>query len=177
MLDTEQMLKEIVGPENVSSNPAILEAYRFVAMGQDLPLSSRPDIVVMPSNEEQVSRIMSLANRIRLPVATRGQGTGFQGENVALEGGILMDLSLMNRLIEIDEDNMVVIAETGCTMNLLATSSISAAWPSPSGPGSLPTCTSAPTSSTTAPATLAPPTAVSATIYGVWKSSYRMVKS
>ncbi len=119
MLDTEQMLKEIVGPEKVSSNPAILEAYRFVAMGQDMPVSTRPDIVVMPSNEEQVSRILSLANRIGLPVVTRGQGTGFQGENVPLQGGIMMDLSLMNRLLEIDEDNMVVIAETACTMNLL----------------------------------------------------------
>lgn len=119
MLDMEQMLKEIVGPENVSSNPAILEAYRFVAMGQDMPVCTKPGIVVMPANKEQVSRILSLANRSRLPVVTRGQGSGFQGENVALEGGIIMDMSLMNRLIEIDEDNMVVIAETGCTMNLL----------------------------------------------------------
>ncbi|MBI5969239.1 MAG: FAD-binding oxidoreductase [Deltaproteobacteria bacterium] len=119
MLDIEQMLKEIVGPENVSSNPAILEAYRFVAMGQDMPVCTRPGIVVMPANEEQVSRILTLANRSRLPVVTRGQGTGFQGENVPLEGGIMMDMSLMNRLIEIDEENMVVIAETACTMNLL----------------------------------------------------------
>jgi len=91
MLDTEQMLKQIVGAENVSSNGAILEAYRFVAMGQGMPVSARPDIVVMPSNEHRVSRILSLANCLRLPVVTRGQGTGFQGENVPLEGGIMME--------------------------------------------------------------------------------------
>ena len=120
MVEVEDVLKEIVGAENISSSPSVLEAYRFVALGQDFPVCSRPGVVVLPSHEEQVSRILRLANRSRIPVVTRGQGTGFQGENVPLEGGIMMDMSLMNRLIEIDEDNMVVIAETGCTMNTLA---------------------------------------------------------
>ncbi|MFH1489507.1 MAG: FAD-binding oxidoreductase [Pseudomonadota bacterium] len=120
MVEIEDVLKEIVGAENVSSSPSVLEAYRFVAMSQDFPVCSRPAMVVLPSSEAQVSRILSLANRSRIAVVTRGQATGFQGENVPLEGGIMMDMSLMNRLIEIDEDNMVVIAETGCTMNTLA---------------------------------------------------------
>ena len=120
MVTVQDELREIVGVENVSTSPSVLEAYRFVAVGQDFPVCSRPGAVVLPSNEEQVSRILILANERRIPVVTRGQGTGFQGESVAIEDSILMDMSLINRLIDIDEDNMVVIAETGCTMNTLA---------------------------------------------------------
>ena len=126
MVEVEDVLKEIVGQENVSNSPSVLEAYRFVALSQDFPVCSRPEVVVLPSNEEQVSRILSLANRSRIPVVTRGQATGFQGENVPLEGGIMMDMSLMDRLIEIDEDNMVVIAETGCTTRTSANTSTTA---------------------------------------------------
>jgi FAD/FMN-containing dehydrogenase len=120
MVEVHDALKEIVGAENVSSSPSVLEAYRFVATGQDFPICSSPGVVVLPSNIEQVSQIIRLANRLHTPMVTRGQGSGFQGENVAKEGSILMDMSLMNQIIEVDEDNMVVIVETGCTMNTLA---------------------------------------------------------
>lgn len=120
MVEVQDALREIVGAENVSGSASVLEAYRFVALGQDFPVCSRPGVVVLPSDEEQVSRILRLANRSRIPVVTRGQATGFQGENVAVEGSVMMDMSLMNQLIEVDEDNMVVIAEAGCTINTLA---------------------------------------------------------
>ena len=109
-------LREIVGPENVSNSATICEAYAFVASGQDMLVGQRPDIVVLPLSVKQISAIIKLANKNRIPVVIRGQGTGLLGENVALKGGILLDMSLMNKIIDVNEENMVTTVEAGCSV-------------------------------------------------------------
>lgn len=106
-------LAEIVGPENVSTSITDREAYAFVPLGQDMPIG-RPDIVALPKTAEQVSEILTLANKHGIPVVVRGRGTGFLGENVVLRGGILLDMSNMDGVVDIDEENLVVIVEGGC---------------------------------------------------------------
>jgi glycolate oxidase len=76
-----------------------------------------PDYVVYPQKTEQVAAVMRLANRTRTPVLIRGSGSSSMSGNVSLEGGILIDLRHMDNILEINEDNMVAIAEGGCPFN------------------------------------------------------------
>lgn len=111
----------IAGKEYVSTSPVEGEAYTFVSSGQDQPVTATlPEIMVIPTKVEQVSAILKLANQHNIPVLTRGQATGFQGENVVLRGGILLDMHLMNKILEIDEGHMTAVVEAGCNMNRLA---------------------------------------------------------
>lgn len=109
------MLEQVVGKENVSTSIAELEAYSFVSTSADLP-RRRPDVVVLPETAEQVANILKYANRSAIPVLVRGAGTGFVGENIPLKGGILLDITRMGKILEIDEKNMVAIVEGGCTV-------------------------------------------------------------
>ena len=79
-------------------------------------MRGNPQVVVLPQNTEQVVEIVKLANETRTPVVPRGGGTGTWANNVALYGGIMLDMALMDKILEIDEDNMVLVAEGGCSV-------------------------------------------------------------
>jgi glycolate oxidase len=72
-----------------------------------------PDILVRPSTPEEISKILIFANRERIPVIPRGMGSGFTGGAVPVKGGILLSLERMNRILKIDEENMIAVVETG----------------------------------------------------------------
>lgn len=72
-----------------------------------------PELLVEALNTSEVSRIMKYAYENNIPVTPRGSGTGLCGGAVAINGGLLLSLSKMNKIIEIDEDNMVVTVEPG----------------------------------------------------------------
>ncbi len=74
---------------------------------------SRPEVLIKAMSTAEVSAIMKYANENRIPVTPRGQGTGLVGGSVALYGGIMIDLSGMNRFLELDEDNMTLTLEPG----------------------------------------------------------------
>ncbi|MFW9800318.1 MAG: FAD-binding oxidoreductase [Candidatus Thorarchaeota archaeon] len=111
-------LENIVGPENVSDKDFDLESYTR-------DLSSAPEkrasFVVRPSTKEQVSTIVKVANRYRLPVYIRGGGTSHWGEWLPLQGGILMDMTELNQIVEIDERNLTATVQGGCTWFKLRT--------------------------------------------------------
>lgn len=111
-----QELKGLVGPEQVSDRPADCEAYSYVCNGIDFDIKP-PDVVVMPRTKEDVVRIVRLANEKNVPLMPRGKGTAFLGCNVAQRGGIMVDMSLMNKIISIDKDAMVAVVEAGCIVN------------------------------------------------------------
>jgi glycolate oxidase len=73
----------------------------------------RPDVHVKVKSAGEVSAIMKYANAKRLPVTVRGSGTGLVGGAVPLAGGILIDTSLMNEILELDEENMTLTLEPG----------------------------------------------------------------
>ncbi len=69
--------------------------------------------LVRPLSTEEVSRVLRYAHEHRLPVTTRGAGTNLVGSAVPRGNGILLDLSLMNRILEIDEDTFTATVEPG----------------------------------------------------------------
>ena len=100
-------LRDIVGPEHVRSDDASLETYGVDALGKGHP----PDVVVFPANTEQIAAIARLCNSERVPLVVRGAGTGFTGGAVPTCGGVLVSMERLNRILEIDELNLLAVVE------------------------------------------------------------------
>jgi glycolate oxidase len=106
-------LVDIVGERYViHDDPDKLEAYSHDEI-PDPQYAHMPEVVVRPDSAEQIVKIMKLANRERVPVTPRGAGSGLSGGAVPLHGGIVMLIDRMNRILEIDEQNMMVTVEPG----------------------------------------------------------------
>src|SRR5262244_1840990 len=71
------------------------------------------DFVVFPTSVEQVSAVVKLANRESLPFVARGAGTGLSGGCLPAEGGLVISLMRMNRILEVDYDNQIAVVEPG----------------------------------------------------------------
>lgn len=82
--------------------------------------SSYPDVVVRVKSAKEVSLIMKYAFKHTIPVTPRGSGTGLVGASVAMEHGIMIDTSLMNHVLELDEDNLTITVEPGVLLMELA---------------------------------------------------------
>jgi len=76
-------------------------------------IKQMPDIVVQAINSEEISKVMKYAYEKGIPVTPRGSGTGLVGAAVPLEGGIVIDLSRMNKMLELDEENLTLTLEPG----------------------------------------------------------------
>ncbi len=76
-----------------------------------------PDIVLKPNTAHQISEILKLANKERIPVTPRGAGSGLSGGCIPIYGGVVLSLERMNRMIEIDKANMVAVVEPGMITN------------------------------------------------------------
>lgn len=108
-------LKEIVGAENVIVGDDISEEY---AHDESLVVKGRlPEVVVKPRETKEVSGILRLANKKRIPVTPRGGGTGLCGGCIAYSGGILLSLERMNKILEIDGENHVSVVEAGVMLS------------------------------------------------------------
>ncbi|MEW6441669.1 MAG: FAD-binding oxidoreductase [bacterium] len=112
----EELLKEAVGAEWVSSNRADLAAY-----GRDFTIYSgeRPNLVALPQTTAEVQQIMRIAYGHRMPVVPLTTGFNHGGLTIPRKGGILVDLKRMNRLREIDEETMTATFEPGVRMRSL----------------------------------------------------------
>ncbi len=79
-----------------------------------LPLfKNRPDVVVFPQTAAQVAQIVRLANEYAVPFLPRGAGTGLSGGALAVEGGIVVELQRMNRILSIDVENRIAVVQPG----------------------------------------------------------------
>lgn len=105
----KEVLRQIVGPPNFTEALIDLVSYSYDASDH----SHRPGAAVWPTTKEQVSQILSLANEERFPVIPRGAGTGLAGAAVPVRGGLVLDLSRMNRILEIRIPDRLVIVEPG----------------------------------------------------------------
>ncbi len=76
-------------------------------------LVKKPDILIFVRSAEEISSVMQYANIHKIPVVVRGSGTGLVGGCVALEGGIVLCTSKMNKILELDENNMTLTVEPG----------------------------------------------------------------
>jgi len=102
-------LEDIVGPENMTVEPVELFCYARDAS----EAFGLPDVVVWPRTTEQVSAILRLANEAKVPVTPRGAGTCLSGGPVPARGGILMVMTRMNRILDVDVANMLALVEPG----------------------------------------------------------------
>jgi glycolate dehydrogenase FAD-linked subunit len=111
MLDKRiiKSLENIVGRENVSTEKADLVCYSFDATQQ----RCLAEAVVHPCCAEEISRILRLANEEKFPVYPRGAGSGFSGGSIPIKGGIALVLQGMDKILTIDEENMVAEVEPG----------------------------------------------------------------
>ncbi len=109
-----ERLSSIVGEANLHTDAPTLEKYSR----DETPLveGSLPDAVVMPASPEEVSEVLSLANDLKIPVTFRGQGTGLSCGAVPILGGILMVFERMDRILEIDEENLMAVLEPGVVL-------------------------------------------------------------
>lgn len=102
-------LEDIAGKQNVLSTAEDLIAYGYDAQH----VEHRPDAVVRPANVGETAEIVSFAFEEGIPIIPRGAGTGLSGGSVAINGGIVLDMSRMNRILDIDRENLLATVETG----------------------------------------------------------------
>ena len=110
-MDTKvkEQLKDIVGPENFTDKLIDLVSYSYDASSYE----NRPECAVWAQSTEQVSKVLSLANENRVPVTVRGAGTGLGGLAVPARGGVVLDLTKMNKILEINIADRLAVVQPG----------------------------------------------------------------
>ena len=104
-------LAEILGdPARVLTGNAIEEKYYSFTHGRE---RGHADALVFPESTEEVSRVLRFAYENNIHVPPRGAGTNLTGSTVPLYGGIVLDLSRMNHILEIDEETLTAVVEPG----------------------------------------------------------------
>ena len=109
-------LVEICGAKNVTTDVEKMEAYSHDETSEE-EYGHMPDAVITPTTAEQIAQVVKLANRERIPVTPRGAGSGLSGGCIPTLGGISISIEKMNKILEIDTDNMVVVCEAGIVTN------------------------------------------------------------
>ncbi|NLZ17034.1 MAG: FAD-binding protein [Desulfobulbaceae bacterium] len=104
-----EALREIVGAEHVATSRTDLLSHSFDATQRQF----MPNVVVHPHTTEEVAAIVQLAACHCLPILPRGAGSGFTGGALPVRGGIVLVLTRMNRILEIDSDNLIAVVEPG----------------------------------------------------------------
>src|SRR5947208_3611867 len=99
-------LSEIVGPRSVLTEDAQLRTYECDGLTNFRVV---PSAVVLPSTAGQVQAIVRLCHRERLPFVARGSGTGLSGGALPVQGGIVISLSRLNRILNVDIPNARVV--------------------------------------------------------------------
>lgn len=108
----------IVGPENVITSNAGRLVYSYDATPN---YQSMPDAVIAPRNTNEVSSIINLCREHKIPLVPRGSGTNLAAGTVPSEGGIVLLFKHMNRILELDEENLTVTVQPGVvTLDMIA---------------------------------------------------------
>jgi glycolate oxidase subunit GlcD len=109
--------KEVVGKlQQILGKTAVIvdETELLVYECDGLPLfKHRPDVVVFPMTADHVAQVVRVANEYGIPFLPRGAGTGLSGGALAVEGGIVIELQRMNRILSIDTDNRIAVVQPG----------------------------------------------------------------
>jgi glycolate oxidase len=102
--------QELVGVNNVHTSPAELLCHSYDATPL---LQHTPDIVVKPHTAEQLGKTLELATQEGMTVTPRGSGTGLSGGSVAVQGGLVLLTTGLNRIVELDHQDLSVTVEPG----------------------------------------------------------------
>lgn len=103
-------LCSILGDKKVTIDPDILEKY---SCDETPDCTYSPDILVRAETAQDVSRVMKLCSANGIPVTPRGAGSGVTGGALPVRGGVVLSLERLNRILEIDTENMIAVVEPG----------------------------------------------------------------
>ncbi len=103
-------LREAVGADCVHVDEDTLVVH---ASDETEDLVFRPEVVVVPRTVDAVAHTMRLATEYRVPVTPRGAGTGLSGGALPVHGGIVLSTTHLNRILEIDRENLMAVVEPG----------------------------------------------------------------
>src|SRR5688500_17521535 len=106
--DDDRVLPNLSSRDNLTRVPAHFLVHRWAEF--------MPDVAVLPRTAQEVSEVVKLANRLRIPVVPRAGGTGLSDGAVPLRGGILVDVKLMNQIHEVDLVDRTVTVGPGINM-------------------------------------------------------------
>ncbi len=110
-LELVRALSEVVGKENIVAGEQELLVYECDAYTLEKHL---PGVVVLPGSTMEVASVVKLCAKYRVPIIPRGAGTSLSGTVLAVTGGVMIALTRMNRIIEIDCANRRAFVEAGC---------------------------------------------------------------
>lgn len=110
-------LKAAVGQEFV-----LVEGEQLQAAGRDETedFFYQPEVLVKPGTAEETAKVLQICNEFRVPVTTRGAGTGLSGGALPVKGGVVLSTSRLNKIIEIDENNLQATVEPGVINQVFA---------------------------------------------------------
>ena len=133
----EQALQAAVGADGVLTDPADRWTYGY----DNSRAQALPRAVVLPADTAEVQRVVAICRRFRMPLTVRGRGTGTTGAAVPEEGGIVMSMERMARILAIDAANRVAVVQPGVTNGALQAAAAAAGFFWPPDPGSAEYCT------------------------------------
>jgi glycolate oxidase len=108
-------LAGIVGPDHLLFSPEERWGYAYDATDR----AAMPDAVAFPGSAAEIAALVRLANEYRFPVVPRGAGTGRSGGSVPIEGGVVLVLTRLNRILEISQPDLVAVVEPGVILSRL----------------------------------------------------------
>lgn len=116
MTDYVHELKELIAEDRVTTNETMLEQH---SRDESYHTPSLPDVVVFPQSAVEVSKVLAFANERKIPVVPFGLGSSLEGHVIPYHGGISLDMSLMNNILEVREKDFLVRVQPGVTRTQL----------------------------------------------------------
>jgi glycolate oxidase len=110
-------LRKILGKDNILAAPEVLKVYAYDGTTNWM---HEPDVVLFPTNSREVSDILRLASREKIAVTPRGGGTNVSGGSIPITGGIVLCMTKMDRILQIDRQNLSATVEAGIILQNLS---------------------------------------------------------
>jgi glycolate oxidase len=129
-------LADLIGREKVSTLSEVLTTHS----SDKWSASHLPDVVVFAESTADVAAILTFSNERQIPVTTRGAGYGYVGGAVPMQGGIVLSLARMNRILGIHPEDGVAIVQPGVITGDLQAAAHAVGWEYPPDPASLKDC-------------------------------------
>ena len=127
-------LAQLLPPERILTSPEDLAVYGFDGTAA---LRAEATCVVLPETTEEIAAIVRFAASAKIPIVSRGSGTGLSGGSIPVPGGIVLCLVRMDRILELDEKNLTLFAEAGAITQQIADAADRASLLYPPDPGSM----------------------------------------
>jgi glycolate oxidase len=108
-----ERLLAVVGPDGLLDDPYDLLVYEYDASDEAVAGSHQPEYVVLPATAQQVAEVVRIAREFKTPITPRGAGTGLAGGAIAARGGIMVVLTRMTRVLELNYLDRYAIVEPG----------------------------------------------------------------